>query len=213
MKPDFNLMHITAIGNSVIVAINGKRVCEWTGEGLPKKGYIGLQHNSGEVRFRNIVVRPVQNQMIFDGRTLTEWREDQSLESQFEINEGQLTMKGGRGQLESKARFADFIFSAHIRTNAPGLNSGVFFRCIPGDIMNGYESQIENQYVGNDRTKPKDHGTGGIFRRCPARVVNASDKKWFAKTIIADGGHDLCLGERIVGRRLDRQSQGKSKSS
>ena len=192
LKPEFNLMHITAIANKVTVSINGRRVSELANDQFPRKGYIGLQHNSGAVQFRNIVVKPVQDQSIFDGRTLAGWKTDQRLESQFAIEGGELKMKGGRGQLESKERYADFIFSAHIRTNAQGLNSGVFFRCIPGDIMNGYESQIENQFVGKDRSKPRDHGTGGIFRRCPARWVNASDEKWFAKTIIADGA-TICI--------------------
>ena len=55
--------------------------------------------------------------------------------------------------------------------------------------MNGYESQIQNKFQDNDRTKPADCGTGGIFRRTQARIVNANDKEWFAKTIIATGPH------------------------
>jgi hypothetical protein len=73
------------------------------------------------------------------------------------------------------------------KTNAAGLNSGVFFRCIPGEIMNGYESQIQNEFKDGDRSKPVDCGTGGIFRRTQARIVNANDNEWFSKTIIAQG--------------------------
>ncbi len=75
------------------------------------------------------------------------------------------------------------------RTGAAGLNSGVFFRCIPGELMNGYESQIQNQFVGDDRSKPVDCGTGGIFRRTEARRIVAEDEEWFCKTIIATGPH------------------------
>jgi hypothetical protein len=75
------------------------------------------------------------------------------------------------------------------KTNGPGLNSGVFFRSIPGEYNNGYESQIQNAVHDNDPAKPVDCGTGGIFRRQNARRVVASDGHWFAKTIIADGPH------------------------
>jgi hypothetical protein len=56
-------------------------------------------------------------------------------------------------------------------------------------MMNGYESQIHNGFVGGDRAKPRDAGTGGIFRRQNARKVVADDFRWFTKTILADGPH------------------------
>ena len=65
--------------------------------------------------------------------------------------------------------------------NGRGLNSGIFFRCIPGDITNGYESQIHNGFKDGDRSKPADCGTGGIFRRQNARRVVADDFQWFPK--------------------------------
>ncbi len=53
---------------------------------------------------------------------------------------------GGKGQIESKGQFADFVLSLQCKTNKAGLNSGLFYRCIPGELMNGYESQIQNQF-------------------------------------------------------------------
>jgi hypothetical protein len=69
------------------------------------------------------------------------------------------------------------------------LNSGVFFRCLPGEFWSGYEAQIRNQWEGNDRTKPVDYGTGGIYNHQPARKVVSSDHEWFTMTIIAQGKH------------------------
>jgi hypothetical protein len=63
----------------------------------------------------------------------------------------------------------------------------VFFRSIPGEFWNGYESQIQNGYKDGDRTKPVDCGTGGIYRRVSARKVVADDFTWLTKTIVADG--------------------------
>ena len=55
--------------------------------------------------------------------------------------------------------------------------------------MGRYESQINNVFKDGDRTKPADFGTGGIYRRQPARRVVADDHEWFTKTIVADGPH------------------------
>lgn len=187
LNTGFNAMTILAVGNQVVVDINGKRVSQTTTDQVPKKGYIGLQHHSGEVQFRNISVRPLKLDSMLNGKDLSGWSRQQQLDSRFSFRDGALHVISGKGQIEFENQHADFVFFSHIRTNAEGLNSGVFFRCIPGELMNGYESQIQNEFAGHDRTKPKDHGTGGIFRRAPARIVNSSDKSWFAKTIIADG--------------------------
>ena len=69
------------------------------------------------------------------------------------------------------------------------LNSGIFFRNIPGEFWQGYESQIQNGYFG-DRTKPVDFGTGAFYRRQKARKVVSDDFKWFHKTLVVAGDHD-----------------------
>jgi hypothetical protein len=55
--------------------------------------------------------------------------------------------------------------------------------------MNGYECQIHNGFKNDDRTQPVDHGTGGIFRRQPARKVVADDLEWFHLALVAEGPH------------------------
>jgi hypothetical protein len=73
--------------------------------------------------------------------------------------------------------------------NGDGLNSGVFFRTLREGRWAGYESQINNRMKDGDPTKPADFGTGGIYRRQPARRVVAKDHEWFTNTIVADGPH------------------------
>src|SRR5690606_6605460 len=63
------------------------------------------------------------------------------------------------------------------------------FRALPGEFWQGYEAQIRNQWEGDDRTKPVDYGTGGIYNRQKARRVVSSDFEWFTYTIAADGRH------------------------
>ncbi|MEM7314840.1 MAG: DUF1080 domain-containing protein, partial [Planctomycetota bacterium] len=108
----------------------------------------------------------------------------------FSVTEsGELNVKDGRGQLETKGKYGDFALRLECQTHAPALNSGIFFRCIPKLEMMGYECQIQNGMKDNDPKQPADCGTGGIFRRKNARRIIAEDQKWFSMTLIADGPH------------------------
>ena len=153
-------------------------------------GHIGLQFRSGKVAFRNIRLKPLGLKPIFNGQDLTGWNTDRADKSEFSVDaEGELHVKNGPGQLESDDQYGDFILQLECKVNVDGINSGLFFRCIPGDLMMGYESQIHNGMVDGDPTKPVDCGTGGIFRRQNARRIVARDHEWFAKTIVAYGPH------------------------
>ena len=184
-------MHIKADGASIIVSVDDKETINYTdpkGDKTIGRGYIGLQLNSGLAQFKSIRLKPLNVAPMFNGKDLTGWKTNQKLASSFEVTDaGEMKIINGKGQIESESTFGDFVFSMKCKTNAAGLNSGVFFRCIPGDVMNGYESQIQNQFKDSDRSKPVDCGTGGIFRRSLARRVNADDNEWFTKTIIANG--------------------------
>ena len=98
-------------------------------------------------------------------------------------------MKGGNGQLESERKFGDFVLQTEVFSNGQHLNSGIFFRCIPGQFLNGYECQIQNGFKDGDRTQPLDCGTGGFYRRQNARRVMADDFTWFPLTLVVAGNH------------------------
>jgi hypothetical protein len=133
-------------------------------------------------------LRPRAAKSLFNGRDLTGWNTDRAEASEFSVTpEGELHIVNGRGQIESDASFGDFVLQLDCFVNGDGLNSGVFFRSIPREFTNGYESQIQNAVVDGDPTKPVDCGTGGIYRRVNARRVNARDREWFTKTINASG--------------------------
>ena len=181
-------MKIKALGDRIQVWVDDQPTADFKDPKPLKLGYIGLQTKTGAVWFRNIRLKPLSQKPLFDGTDLSNWNTDQSMASKFTVTEaGELSVINGKGQLESKDKFANFVLSFQCKTNAPGLNSGMFFRCIPGDVMNGYESQIQNGVKNGDRSNPEDCGTGGIFRRVNARVVNANDQQWFATTIITTG--------------------------
>ena len=94
----------------------------------------------------------------------------------------------GPGFLQTTETFADFALKVDVRINGDGLNSGVFFRALPGTEeapSHGYEMQLHNGTKNGDRTQPADSGTGAIFRRVPARYVVANDKEFFTAVLIA----------------------------
>ena len=186
----WHTFHITVKSGHIVVKLDGKTTADYVDPTPLGRGPIGLQFRKGKIAFRNVKLRPLGTKSIFNGRDLTGWKPFPGLASIFSVTpEGWLRLQNGKGQLETAGRYGDFILQLDVFVAGKGLNSGVFFRCIPGEFQNGYESQIQNGCKDGARTKPADCGTGGIFRRQTARKVVADDFTWFTKTILADGPH------------------------
>ncbi len=180
---------VKAEGGHFTVAIDGQQVLDYQDPKLLGRGYLGLQFNQGKVEFRNVKLKPLGLESIFNGKDLTGWKVFPDKASKFSVTpEGWLNVKNGNGQLESELQVADFVLQTEVFSNGVFLNSGIFFRNIPGEFWQGYESQIQNGHFG-DRTKPIDFGTGAFYRRQKARKVVSDDFKWFHKTLIVAGDH------------------------
>jgi hypothetical protein len=174
--------------DTITIHLDNQQVLQYIDPQPKQRGYIALQLNQGPAAFRNIRLQPLGLKRMFKANSLEGWIP--AGQSQFDVNEdGVLHVRSGSGQLESAEVYSDFVLQLECQVNGDGLNSGVFFRCIPRENMNGYESQIHNGFADGDRTKPIDCGTGGIFRRQNARRVVADDHAWFFKTIVGDGPH------------------------
>lgn len=187
----WNSYDIRAQGGRFRVHLNGSKVLDARDDRHPR-GVIGLQTLTGQgtVRFRNLRLRPLGTKSLFNGRDLRGWRVVPGHASVYSVTPRRwLNVRNGNGDLQSEKTFGDFVLQLDILSNGLHLNSGVFFRAIPGAFWQGYESQIRNQWEGHDRTRPVDFGTGGIYRRQPARRVVSSDGTWFTKTIVAAGRH------------------------
>ncbi|RIK86709.1 MAG: DUF1080 domain-containing protein [Planctomycetota bacterium] len=183
-------LDVTVSGDKVSLSIFGERVYTYVDPTPLTRGHIGLQFRAGPVAFRNIRLRPVGLQPMLSGRDLAGWNTKEKRASQFTIAEqGELHVTGGSGQLETDAAYGDFTLQFDTRVDGDGLNSGVFFRCIPGEYMQGYECQISNKMIDGDPARPADFGTGAIYRRIPARRIVAQDRQWFTTTINAVGPH------------------------
>ncbi len=187
---DWQTFEVTAAGRDFTVKLNGTMVLRYADPKPVRRGPVGLQFNTGKIEFRNVKLKPLGMKSLLNGKDLAGWKIHPENKSRWTVTpEGWIHLQDGRGQLESERQYADFTLQLEVLVNGKSLNSGVFFRSIPGEFWNGYESQIHNGFKGGDRTQPVDCGTGGIFRRQNARKVVANDKEWFSKTIHADGPH------------------------
>ncbi len=171
------------------VDVDNEQVLDYIDPAPLGRGYIGLQFNQGRVEFRNVKLKPLGLVPIFNGKDLAGWKVFPDKKSVFSVTpEGWLNVKNGNGQIEYQQPVADFVLQTDVFSNGVFLNSGIFFRNIPGQFWQGYESQIQNGYFG-DRTKPIDYGTGAFYRRQKARKVVSDDFKWFHKTLVVAGDH------------------------
>ncbi len=180
---------IQAIGGRFVVQLDSEQVLDYTDPKPPGRGYIGLQLNHGAVDFRNVKLKPLGLETLFNGTDLTGWHVYPGKKSEFSVTpQGELRIVNGNGQIESEAVFGDFVLQIEVFVNGPGLNSGIFFRSIPGEFWQGYESQIQNAFRGS-RDEPVDCGTGGFYRRQNARRIVSDDFTWFHKTLVVSDKH------------------------
>jgi len=164
------------------------------------------------VSLKNVKIKPLAMKSLFNGKDLAGWKEFPGKKSKFTVTDkGEINIKDGPGDLQTDGKYGDFVLQLECISNGKHLNSGVFFRCRPGEYQNGYEAQIRNQFTPEaiqdytleeydpktnkltDKKEVKytavDYGTGAIYRRQPARKEVAKDGEWFTMTIVAHGNH------------------------
>jgi Domain of Unknown Function (DUF1080) len=196
--------HVTLEGNTIEIRLDGESVLTYRDDrpGALARGFIGLQKNALKAEYRNVFLRPLSGKPLLNGKDLTGWRLVPGGKSTFTVEDAAIRVKNGRGFLETEGSWDDFVLQADIRTNGKHLNSGIFFRAMPGtekDPSNGYEAQVHNAWKGDDRGKPVDFGTGAIYRRIPARRVVSNDFEWFTMTVAATGAH---IGVWVNGEQV-----------
>jgi len=161
------------------------------------RGHIGIQyhryHGGGrrgpKVEVSEVKLRPLTLKPIFNGKDLDGWNIIPGHQSEFKVVDGAINITNGNGQIETAGLYKDFVLQLDIISNGDHLNSGVFFRGPAGVFWKGYESQVRNEWVKDDRTRPVDFGTGGLYGDQEARKVVSTDYEWFQKTIICEGNH------------------------
>lgn len=212
VKPDrvvsgeeaWHTYRVVSLGNKIDVELDGEKILSYT-DPRPiarRRGFIGLQKNVGKAEYRNVFLKPLSTTPLFNGKDLAGWRVVPGAKSQFTVDDGTIHVKNGGGFLETESVWGDLLLQAEIRSNGKHLNSGIFFRAMPGTEKapsNGYEAQVHNGWKNDDRTKPIDFGTGAIYRRIPARRVVSNDFEWFTMTVAATGPH---IGVWVDGEQV-----------
>jgi hypothetical protein len=190
---EWQTLNVRAIGSDIAATVNGNKV---DAPASRSRGYIGIQYHSYhsikkpvKVEVKEIKLRPLNLTPLFDGKTLTGWNIIPDHASKFNVVDGALNITDGNGQIETAGTYRDFILQLDIISNGEHLNSGVFFRGPVGVFWKGYESQVRNQWIKDDRTRPVDYGTGGLYGVQETRKVVPSDHEWFNKTIVCEGNH------------------------
>ena len=175
----------TQFGWSGTVMVNSGKL-HFTGRVAETPFYfLGYSVAPRHIMERTDTAKPVGTMTpLFDGKTLQGWtiRGD----AQAVVENGTIKLTGGTGSLESDGKYADFVLQLEYKTDKV-VNSGVFFRCIPGQVMNGYECQILNNPGDDDYRGNIGVDTGGLFRRQVGRNVGPKDGEWNYLTISARG--------------------------
>lgn len=181
-------------GPRIQVWLDGSQIVDFTdtSEFTRLTGKLGLQMNEGRAAYKNVCIRPLRFRSLLNGKDTEGWHPVPGSKSAFVVQDGLLNVSGGPGFLETDATFQDFAMKVTARMHGTGLNSGVFFRAMPGTEKapsNGYEMQLHNGKKDGDPAKPADYGTGAIFRRIPARRIIANDSSFFTAVLIAQGDY------------------------
>jgi 3-keto-disaccharide hydrolase len=193
-QDEWHTFAVTCWGGWITAELDGERVADLSDDKPVLIGHIGLQCNRGPVAFRNVRLRPIELLPLLTTGDLSNFVTDRAEQCKFELmpdddKDFALRLTNGPGQIETKNNFTNFVLQLECKVNGDALNSGIFYRTLREGRWAGYESQIHNGFKDGDRTKPVDFGTGGIYRRQPARRVVADDGRWISKTIVADGPH------------------------
>lgn len=167
--------------------VDGEQVDDF--QGYRPTGHIAILYprRSSRIEVAELKLRPLGLTPLFNGQDLEGWNVFPGRRSKFQVVDGALNITDGNGQIETEGVYKDFMVQMKIISNGDHLNSGVFFRGPRGVFWKGYESQVRNEWRGDDRARPVDFGTGGLYGIQPARKVVSTDYEWFDKTIVCVG--------------------------
>ena len=182
---EWHTLHSLLDRDKIQTWVNGQMSTDYMDTTGLTAGFIGLQFREGTIRFRNVKVRPI-SYAILPAKELKDFNRPVGDVKAELTADGSLMLTGGKGSLELLQPHANGCFQIALKTLAENVNSGFFFRCVPGEELNGYEAQIHHGFK-EDRRRPVDAGMGAIFRRQNARAVlsDAAEKTYV--TLIADG--------------------------
>lgn len=144
-------------------------------------------------KVKSILAKPLKLKSIMPEGELKGWKRmdrpntPEDRRPKWAMNRGVLEVVGGPGALESAEEYSNVVIQLEARSRNRHANGGLFFRCISGDFMNGYEVQIHSACEKGDPAQPAEYATGGIDDRQNARRLVSRDFQPFTMTVVADG--------------------------
>jgi hypothetical protein len=199
---EWRSLEVTADADHFTVRLDGTMVLDGKDSGF-RMGYIRLQSTPGSrVDFRNLRLKPLGIDSLFDGTDLAGWKPVAPLPAKpsmfsklnpikskpkpatWDSQQGAIRVKGGPDQLQTQKLFADFILQLQVRVDSKSQNhhpnGAVLFRGDSGKYESGYEALIHH-----DAKAP----TGTLAQLQPARKALGQDNAFFTETIAAYGRH------------------------
>lgn len=99
------------------------------------------------LQIKSINLLPTGGKSLFNGKDLSGWKAMPDKKSKFSVtSKGELNVLDGAGDLQTTEEFDDFCLQLDVISLGDHLNSGVFFRCLPGEFWSGYEAQVRNEW-------------------------------------------------------------------
>lgn len=170
---EWNAFRIVQVGERTTVYLNDKLVVDharmenfWDRKSLlPRTGHILLQTHGGEIRWRNLFVRPIPPdeanailrkhagtgfEPVFNGKDLTGW---EGAVDSYEVVDGAIVCKPEKGgNVYTKAEFADHVIRLEYKLPKGG-NNGLAVRYPGGKAHAATQAMAELQIL--DDTDPK----------------------------------------------------------
>lgn len=171
LRPDvWNTYDIIAEGPNYQIVLNGKLVFEGSNP-THLSGVIGLQFNPDKpIEFRNIKLRPLGLNPLFDGSTLNGWTRTGA--GTWSADDGFIHSGSGSSQLESEQQFRNVVLQFRHRETSRA-RSAIGIRGAAGQAGDGY-------LINRD---------GDIIGRSEARGEPVPEDTWSRKTVVAYDKH------------------------
>lgn len=209
---EWNKIRVVQVGARTSVWLNDKQVVDkaimenyWRrDEPLRPRGPIQLQTHGGEIRWKNINLRPLDTQeaneflsardtdgfqKLTDGKTLDGWI---GAVDDYEVTpEGAIQCRAGRGgNLLTKDEYDNFVVRLLFRL-PPGGNNGLAIRC-PLNASAAYDAMTELQVLDNTASKyekldPRQYHGSAYGAAAAARGYLRPVGEWNFQQVRVDG--------------------------
>lgn len=125
--------------------------------------------------------------MLFDGESLSDWKNNNDSPVQARIKDGAVNPHGSGGYiLVYDKPFGDFIFKCDVKMEDDDCNSGVFLRC--SDLADPINTSLEVQVLGGDGTSM--HDFGAIYDLvAPLKSASRGAGEWNTIEVRCEGPH------------------------